>query len=155
RWLRARHRVLVRASCDRLPFRNGSFSTVISSELIEHVPDTPEVLAEMRRVLRPGGLLILGTPDYGRWLWSVLEWAYKKVVPGGYADEHITQFTRQELARRLRTMGYEIVDCRYVGLCEMIFKARKPVRAVEEHSPAATARVETSIVGATGTDQRN
>ena len=125
RWLRSRHLRLVRGSCDRLPFLDGSFAAVINSEVIEHVPDSPEILREMWRVLRPGGVLVLGTPDYGRWLWLILEWLYGKVHPGGYADEHITNFTRRELAARLLATGYEILDCRYVGFCEMIFKARK------------------------------
>ena len=126
RWLKPRHRLLVRASCDRLPFRAGSFVAVINSEVIEHVPDSPDIWSEMWRVLRPGGILVLGTPDYGRWLWWVLEWVYGKILPGAYAHEHITHFTSEGLARRLRAAGYEILDCRYVGFCEMIFKARKP-----------------------------
>lgn len=126
RWLKPRHRLLVRASCDRLPFPGGSFSTVINSEVIEHVPDSPEMWSEMWRVLRPGGILVIGTPDYGRWLWWVLEWVYGKVLPGAYAHEHITHYTREGLATRLLAQGYEIVDCQYVGFCEMIFKARKP-----------------------------
>jgi SAM-dependent methyltransferase len=126
RWLRFRHRRLVRASCDRLPFSDGSFATVINSEVIEHIPDAPEVWTEMWRVLRPGGILILGTPDYSRWLWWVLEWIYGKILPDAYAHEHITHYTREELSARLRAAGYEVSDCRYVGLCEMIFKARKP-----------------------------
>jgi ubiquinone/menaquinone biosynthesis C-methylase UbiE len=126
RWLRPRHDRLVRASCDRLPFADESFQAVICSEVIEHVPDTPEVLDEMRRVLKPGGILILGTPDYGRWLWWVLEWIYGKVLPGAYAQEHITHFTWQSLADRLKSSGFEILDYEYVGYCELIFKAKKP-----------------------------
>lgn len=126
RWLQAQHQRLVRGSGERLPFRDGSFAAVINSEVIEHVPDTPEVLGEMWRVLRPGGILILGTPDYGRCLWWVLEWLHGKVLPHGYAHQHITHFTHAEISKRLRAMRFEILDCRYVGWCEMILKARKP-----------------------------
>jgi SAM-dependent methyltransferase len=126
RWLRPHHHRLVRGRCEGLPFRDGSFDTVIHSEVIEHVPDTPEIWNEMWRVLRPGGTLILGTPDYSRWLWWLLEWIYGKLLPGAYAHEHITHFTRRDLTARLRAWGYEVLDCRYVGFCEMIFKARKP-----------------------------
>lgn len=126
RWLKPRHGPLVRGGCERLPFRNGSFAAVINSEVIEHVPDDPEIFREMGRVLRPGGILILGTPDHGRWLWRVLEWIYWRVLPGAYAHQPITHFTREALGGRLRAAGYEILDCRYVGFCEMIFKARKP-----------------------------
>lgn len=126
RWLKPRHRLLVRASGDRLPFANESFSTVINSEVIEHVPASPEIWSEMWRVLRPGGILVVGTPDYDRWLWWVLEWIYGKVLPGAYAHEHITHYTRKNLAALLVAEGCEILDYRYVGFCEMIFKARKP-----------------------------
>jgi hypothetical protein len=40
-----------------------------------------------------------------------------------------THFTYAGLRARLEAAGYEILDCRYVGRCEMIFKARKPAAA--------------------------
>ena len=125
RFLRGRHSHLVQGSIFALPFPDAAFDVTICSEVIEHIPDHPAVLDEMTRVLRPGGTLILGTPDYGRWLWWVLEWIYGKVLPGAYAHEHITHYTRASLAERLRGYGYAIHECRYVGFCEMIFRARK------------------------------
>jgi dolichol-phosphate mannosyltransferase len=126
RFLRERNRLRVQASAFALPFASGSFTAVISSEVIEHVPDAPEILSEMTRVLAPGGTLILGTPDYGRRLWWVLEWIYGKLLPGAYAQEHITRLTARELRRRLEAAGYTVCELRYVGWCEMIFRARKP-----------------------------
>ena len=117
--------MVVRGSCDQLPFGDESFEAVICSEVIEHIQDDSPVLEEIWRVLRPGGIVILGTPDYGRWLWWVLEWLYGKVLPGAYAHEHITHHTRKDLVVKLRDFHYEILDHRYVGFCEMIFKARK------------------------------
>jgi dolichol-phosphate mannosyltransferase len=126
RFLRGRNRLLVQASAFALPFASESFATVICSEVIEHIPDAPEILAEMTRVLAPGGTLILGTPDYGRRLWWILEWIYGTLLPGAYAQEHITHFTAQSLRQRLEAGGYTILDLRYVGFCEMIFRARRP-----------------------------
>lgn len=125
RFMRPAHPEVVRASVFALPFPNASFDTVICSEVIEHIPDRPPVLGELTRVLRPGGTLVLGTPDYGRVLWHIIEWVYGRVAPGGYADEHITHFDRRGLMARLISLGYEPLECRYVGACEMIFKARK------------------------------
>lgn len=45
-----------------LPFGNESFDTVLSSDVIEHLPDPALAFREMGRVLRPGGKLILNTP---------------------------------------------------------------------------------------------
>ncbi len=52
------------ASALSLPLDNESFDTVVSTELLEHVPDPLRALREMHRVLKPGGYLILSTPMY-------------------------------------------------------------------------------------------
>ena len=52
------------ASALSLPLDNESFDTVVSTELLEHVPDPLRALREMHRVLKPGGHLILSTPMY-------------------------------------------------------------------------------------------
>jgi SAM-dependent methyltransferase len=62
-------RVLSLPYCDL----SSGFRMYHNSEVIEHVPDAPEILTEAWRVLQPGGILILGTPDYGRWMWWVPE----------------------------------------------------------------------------------
>jgi dolichol-phosphate mannosyltransferase len=125
RFVRRSHPRVVQASVFALPFRGGFFDTLVCSEVIEHVPDEPSVLGELTRVLRPGGTLVLGTPDYGRVLWHIVEWLYGRLAPGGYADEHITRFDRAGLEARLRRLGYVVLACRYVGGCEMILKARR------------------------------
>ena len=47
----------------RLHFRDGSFDAVISFQVIEHVADVPSYLAEVVRLLKPGGRFICATPD--------------------------------------------------------------------------------------------
>lgn len=126
RFLAPRHRLLVRGDTARLPFRTGAFAAVISSEVIEHIPDTDELWAELDRVLAPGGVLVVGTPDYARPLWHVIEWAYGLLLPQAYAGEHITHYTRRSLEARLAALGYAIEARRTVGWCELIYKARKP-----------------------------
>jgi ubiquinone/menaquinone biosynthesis C-methylase UbiE len=49
-----------------LPFDDGSFDVVWSSEVIEHVADSARWLSEVRRVLVPRGRLLLTTPSHGR-----------------------------------------------------------------------------------------
>lgn len=139
RWLKPNHDRLVRGSTFALPFKNASFDAVINSEVIEHVPEAPEIMDEMWRVLRPGGTLILGTPDYDRWSWVALEWIYGKVLPGAYAHEHITHYTRKSLSEKIGAHGYEILDCQYVGYSEMIFKARKPITIAETQAAGVLA----------------
>jgi dolichol-phosphate mannosyltransferase len=116
---------LVHGSIFELPFKNGTFDCVICSEVIEHVPADERVFSELERVLEPGGRLILGTPDYDRWRWRALEWLYGRMAPGGYADEHVTHYSRSNLAAYLEARGFTIDAVEYVGGSEMIFSLRK------------------------------
>jgi ubiquinone/menaquinone biosynthesis C-methylase UbiE len=150
RWLKPNHDRLVRGSTFALPFKDARFDVVINSEVIEHVPEDPEILNEMWRVLRPGGTLILGTPDYDRWSWVALEWIYGKVLPGAYAHEHITHYTQKSLAEKIRARGFEVLDCQYVGYSEMIFKARRPLAAVDSKR---SSRLEMQAARATPADR--
>jgi len=51
-------------SATNIPLEDSSFDTVVSTEVLEHVPDPLKALREMYRVLKPGGYLILSTPMY-------------------------------------------------------------------------------------------
>jgi 2-polyprenyl-3-methyl-5-hydroxy-6-metoxy-1,4-benzoquinol methylase len=102
---------------------------VICSEVIEHIAREEIDLRDMVRVLAPGGTLVLGTPDYGRWIWRALEGLYKKVFPQGYATEHINPYTRREMRQEIERLGLVVMDLQYVGGSEMIFKAVKPETA--------------------------
>ena len=46
---------------EKLPFEDSSFGVIVCSEVFEHIPDTHQAVREMKRVLRPGGLLVLTT----------------------------------------------------------------------------------------------
>ena len=52
-----------------LPFRDKAFATVFSSQVLEHVPEPWRMVAEMARVLEPGGHLILTAPH----IWGLHE----------------------------------------------------------------------------------
>lgn len=116
---------LVQADIKQLPFKDGTFKTVICSEVIEHVKKTTENLKEISRVLGPGSELILGTPDYGKVSWLIIEWLYKKILPNAYGEGHISRYTHQELVADLESLGFSIVDYKYILGSEMIIRARK------------------------------
>jgi SAM-dependent methyltransferase len=54
--------VVIEGDVEHLPFADGSFGTVLCTEVIEHIPDPAAALAEYRRVLKPGGVLIGSVP---------------------------------------------------------------------------------------------
>ncbi len=118
----------VRASGFALPFPDASFPCVLCSQVIEHVPMMPSMIDELCRALTPGGRLVLGTPDYDRWEWVWIEKAYGIAAPGGYADEHISHYTRKGLLDDFARRGYVHEATRYILRGELILAFRKPAR---------------------------
>ena len=54
--------IVVEGDIEAMPFTDGSFGTVLCTEVLEHVPDPAAAIREFRRVLRPGGVLIGSVP---------------------------------------------------------------------------------------------
>jgi dolichol-phosphate mannosyltransferase len=126
RFMRKTNRRLLQSDGCRLPFRDESFECVICSQVIEHIPDEGgRLLDELTRILRPGGILVLGTPDYGHWEWRIMERLYEWAAPGAYADEHVTHYSYISLKEALVHRGYRILDHAYILQGELIFKAEK------------------------------
>lgn len=125
RYSRRYGRLLAAAALPNLPVRAGAFPAAICSQVIEHIPDDGGIFEEFSRVLAPGGLLILGTPDYDRLAWRCTEALYHHLIPGGYADAHITRYTRALLEEKLEKAGFAVLEARYIGWGELILRCRK------------------------------
>ncbi|HZP45402.1 MAG TPA: glycosyltransferase [Candidatus Binataceae bacterium] len=138
RFLRRAGIPLLRASAFALPFRDGVFDCVISSQVIEHIPYDELLFRELWRVLEPGGRLIIGTPDYATLGWRMIEPVYGFLMPGGYRDEHITHYTRRSLTEVLERHGFVHEETAYVAGSELIMRCRKPLDAAAA-APAATS----------------
>ena len=94
------NRLLANGDIRALPYKDESFDAVICSEVLEHVAYEPSIFSELRRVLRKDGLLIVGTPDYGRWQWRWIEWWYNLLLPGAHGHSHIEHYTETSLRHR-------------------------------------------------------
>src|ERR1017187_826441 len=125
RFLRRHEIPLVNGSAFALPFKDESFDCVISSQVIEHIPFGESIFSEMCRVLRTGGRLILGTPDYATIGWRIIEPIYGFLMPGGYKDEHITHYTLERLREILARHGIVIEETAYILRSELILRCRK------------------------------
>ncbi|MFW5870546.1 MAG: glycosyltransferase [Candidatus Sumerlaeota bacterium] len=126
RYMRRPGRGLVNGSIMQLPFKDESFEVVVCSQVIEHIPKDKAVLDELTRLVKPGGRLILGTPDYGSWQWPMLEKMYDFFKPLGYAEEHISHYTRDELKSLMREAGLDVRGCRTICEGEMVVLGAKP-----------------------------
>jgi glycosyltransferase involved in cell wall biosynthesis len=137
RFLRRYEIPLVNASAFALPFKDDSFDCVISSQVIEHIRYDETLFTEMRRVLRTGGMLILGTPDYATLGWRIIEPIYGFLMPGGYKDEHITHYTLDQLREILGRYGIEIEELAYIARSELVLKCRKVDREIRAGTDTA------------------
>lgn len=54
----------LRGDGQQLPLKNGIFDTIISIDVLEHVPNPEKFVSEMFRVIKPGGIVILSTPFF-------------------------------------------------------------------------------------------
>jgi len=114
-----------RADAESLPFEGASFDLVLGHAVLHHLPDLPRAFTEFHRVLRPGGILVIGTPDYATIGWRLIEPLYGFLMPGGYRDEHITHYTRQSLTDILDEHGFAHEETAYVARSELIMRMRK------------------------------
>ena len=131
----------VRASAFALPFGDEAFDCVVSSQVIEHIAREQVLFDEMWRVLRPGGILIIGTPDYATWQWRTIEPVYGMLLPWAYRDEHVTHYTRADLSGLLERMGFVHEETTYIAGAELIMRYRKPagVQLAAAHTPIPLA----------------
>jgi 2-polyprenyl-3-methyl-5-hydroxy-6-metoxy-1,4-benzoquinol methylase len=99
---------------------------VICSEVIEHIRED-SVFKELKRTIKPGGRLILGTPDYSRLSWRVIEFFYGILLRGGYKEEHIRHWDRRSLEKILTGLGFLITGNYYICGSELIISAEAPL----------------------------
>jgi SAM-dependent methyltransferase len=99
----------------RLPFGDDSADVVLAGEIIEHIVDTAGFLSEIARMLRPGGSVVLSTPN-------ILWWKHRvKLLAGRYPDAldyrlrygddfgHVRAFAPPQLHELLDDAGFEDV----------------------------------------------
>ena len=86
-----------------LPFPDGAFDRIVAAEVLEHIGPDGDALAELARVLRPGGTIAVTVPAWlsERVCWALSEDYHAPAVEGG----HVRVYSARVLRRRLRAAG--------------------------------------------------
>jgi len=80
-----------------LPFADASFDLVSAFDVIEHCDPEAEALAEVARVLRPGGTFLMAVPAY-QWAWTDFD----------VANGHFRRYTRRRAVAAVETAGFRV-----------------------------------------------
>lgn len=98
------------ADITRLPYADGTFDAIICVHILEHIPNDSAAMAELRRILRPGGIALLQVPlDPNRQTtyedWSITDPAERRLHFG--QEDHVRWYG-MDYYDRLRAAGFRV-----------------------------------------------
>jgi SAM-dependent methyltransferase len=118
---------LVNAAAEALPFEIGSFDTILSHEVLEHVRDDRHSVEEMVRVLKPGGVILLFVPNrgypfethgiYWRGRYHFGNIPLVNYLPSQWRNRlapHVRVYTKRDLDHLLAQLPVKILDRRII-----------------------------------------
>jgi|SRR5579859_1923390 len=121
---------VVKMPAEQLGFASDRFDVVVMLEVVEHLFEPRRVLEDVYRVLRPGGILILSTPNFDALSRFALGSSWAVLSPG----EHLYYFTRRTLRAILHSAGFQGVQFHHSLAGWGVFEAMYP-----NHTHAPTA----------------
>jgi len=90
----------------------GTFDVIFFNHVLEHIVDDEKALAGVRRLLAPGGLLILGVPNEGAWWWQL---AYRLQPEILKSSDHVHFYTASIIRSKLVRQGFCVSDVARLG----------------------------------------
>jgi arsenite methyltransferase len=98
----------VKADATALPFADGAFDVAVSTQVYEYVADVPTALAELHRVLRPGGRTLILDTDWDSIVWHATDAKQMGRLLAAWMERFADPYLPRTLARRLRDAGFQV-----------------------------------------------
>jgi arsenite methyltransferase len=99
-----------------LPFDDETFDAAIATQVYEYVPDMPAALAEVRRVLRPGGRLLILDTDWDAIVWHSSDRDRMLRVLEKWNDHLADPYLPRRLPKLLRDAGFELASATVIPI---------------------------------------
>jgi len=116
RLTRARHRLpeatFFLADLLDYPAEDDFFEIIFFNHVIEHIEEDVAALQTVQRILKPGGLLVLGTPNEGAWWWQL---AYKRDPETARTTDHVHFYTSKTIGGRMTAAGLNVTAVKHLG----------------------------------------
>jgi len=94
------------------PVQDDSFDLILFNHVLEHIPDDIKALNEVYRILKPGGLLILGVPNEGAFFWQL---AYRFQPHVLAASDHVQFYTAESISDKCSRAGFRVHEVHLIG----------------------------------------
>jgi arsenite methyltransferase len=114
---------LRQAGADQLPFADAAFDAAVSTQVFEYVEDVPGALAEIHRVLRPGGRVLLLDTDWDSIVWRSGDDRRMARVLTVWEDHLVDPHLPRTLRGSLEAAGFEVARPKVLPLVNAGFDA--------------------------------
>lgn len=110
---------IIKGDATKLKFKKNTFEGIIASEILEHIKDDTKVIKEIKRVLKPKGIVILSVPNQEYpFCWDPLNWCLERIfkthIPSktwwlaGIWAGHVRLYKEDNLVEKIEKSGLKI-----------------------------------------------